>query len=182
MKYMTYLFTLTLFFAQANSWGKIQDFKIQNEHIKVEVPDPWTASVNTFDVPISMSSKMGTAGSRSVVQIVPLGKDDGSFKKLTADPEEYIRQKEAWLAEIDGKALSFDEFNEDKINGATIYSVGSTYQNDLGTFHDRSYYVVTKNKSIYYLKTFVPADLEKEHAKTVVEVVRSIASVEGGEK
>ena len=175
---IAFVFVVTLFFTQANSWGKLQEFKESKETYKVEVPDQWTAIEGLLDVPLSVVSKTGSEGNRAVVSVVPMYKDDGSFKKLDKNGDDYISQKEDWLDAIDGEALSWDDYHEQKIDGATVYSIGVTYKVDHGTFHDRTYFVLNKNKKLFYIKTMVPKDLEASQNKHVNEIVRSIASVE----
>ncbi|MBC7396161.1 MAG: hypothetical protein H7333_01865 [Bdellovibrionales bacterium] len=123
-------------------------------------------------------SPKGTSGNRTVIHVTPYGvtdKDD-LLKKIPKDPEEYVKQKEEWLENVDGESISYDSFHEESVNDSTIYSIGMSYSVDKGKFHQQTYYVSDKSKHIYFISALIPIEQDNETQNTVKAVARSIAS------
>ncbi len=176
------LFIALLFFSltsTAVSFAKTQDFTVEKDHFKVEVPDTWIVPKYSLGAPVALVSKMGKSDRRSVVQIVPYGikDDENKLKKFEKDPEDYVEQKENWLESVRAESLSYDDYAEEKINGNTLYSIGVTYHGLDGVFHERQYYISTASHKIFYVKTLIPDDLEKTDNQVSEKIVRSIASI-----
>ena len=143
------------------------------------VPEGWEALVDVYNTPLTLVSKKGSQDSRSVIQIIPYGvKDhDDSLVKFKKDPEEFYSQKESWLEMMDGESISYEPFEESLADGIAILSIGIKYKNDLGHFLDKSFYLSSKTKEIFFVKAIIPLDLEKEHSGELDRVVRSLATL-----
>jgi hypothetical protein len=166
--------------AETKTHSALKSFSVNGKTLSVKtwVPEKWEALVDVFNTPLALVSKKGTQDSRSVIQIVPYGvKDrDEVFLKFKKDPEEFFSQKEKWLETMDGEAISYEPFEETVRDGVAIYSVGIKYKNDLGHFLDKSYYLSSKNKEIFFVKAVIPLDFEKEHSDELDRVIRSLAT------
>ncbi len=172
------LVSMSLLCSGVSAHAKIQDFKVNDSEFKLDVPADWQNLKDFLGVPVTLMSPKGAAGNRTVVQVTPVGftdKDD-ILKKIPKDPEEYVKQKEDWLEEVDGESLSFDSFHEESVNGGTVYSIGMSYEVDGGKFHQQTFYVSDKNKKVYFISALTPLDQDDQNQNTVKAVARSIAS------
>ena len=156
----------------------IKEFKIDGDTVHTSVPEGWDAITGFLNVPIALVSKKGLQDQRSVIEIVPYGITDekNDLAKIQKDPEEFYAQKEEWLEGMNGESISYEPFEETKRDGATIYSVGIKYKNPMGEFLDKTYYVSTKSKQLYFIKSLVPLDMENEHNSVVSEVINTISA------
>jgi hypothetical protein len=156
----------------------MKDFKFDGDTIHTSVPAGWDAISGFLNVPVALVSPKGLQDQRSVIEIVPFGISDqkNDFAKIKKDPEEFYAQKEEWLEGMNGESISYEPFEETQKDGATITSVGIKYRTPMGEFLDKSYYVSTKSKQIYFIKTLVPLDLQNEHNTVVSEVVNTVSA------
>jgi hypothetical protein len=176
---LTLLLSLTVSFS-AYAAPQIKDFKVGDEKLKVTslVPDGWDAFTNYSNTPLALLSPQGLQSLSTVVQIVPFGVKDSNddLKEIQKDPDSYYSQKEEQAESLNGDILSYLPFEETKKDGATIYSIGVKYKNATGEFLDKTYYVSTKSKELFYIKTLIPLDLQNQHGEIVSQVVNTISS------
>jgi hypothetical protein len=167
--------------AETKSDLKQRTFAVNQKTVKFKglIPEGWEALVDVYNTPLTLVSKMGSQDSRSVIQIIPYGvKDhDDSLLKFKKDPEEFYSQKESWLEMMDGESISYEPFEESLADGMAIFSIGIKYKNDLGHFLDKSFYLSSKKKEIFFVKAIIPLDFEKEHSGELDRVVRSLATL-----
>ena len=159
--------------------AKIQEFKVKEGEFKLDLPPQWDHAEALLGIPVTLVSPLGAGGQRAVISITPYGvidKDD-VLKKIKKDPEEYVKQKEDWLENVDGESLSYDSFHEETENGSTIYSIGMSYKVEAGTYHEQTFFVSDKTKHIYFVTALVPQQLDAQTNTIVKAVTRSIASV-----
>jgi hypothetical protein len=156
----------------------VQDFNFDGDTIHTLVPQGWTAMNGALNIPVALVSEKGTQDQRAVIEITPYGKKDagGVFSKLKKDPENFYDQKEEWLSKTDGQSISYLPFNERKLDGSTIYSIGIKYKSAQGNFLDETYYISTKSKQLYSIKVLEPLDLVKTHDVAINEVINSVST------
>jgi hypothetical protein len=171
------LFLISFAFAD-NSSIQYKDFKVDAQTIHVSVPQGWEAMHDFLNVPISLVSEKGLQDQRAVIQIFPYGVKDenNTFTKVKKDPEEFFAQKEEWLGKIGGESISYLPFQETTHDGSTVYSIGIKYKSPAGEFLDETYYVSSKTKQLYFIKSVTPLDMLKEHQTQVSEVVNTLSS------
>jgi hypothetical protein len=172
------LFSIVSFTPVFAATNAVKDFKTSTDTIHTLVPEGWDAFQNYLQIPVAMVSKKGLQDQRAVIQITPVGiKDDkGEFAKIQKDPEQYYAQKEEMLDNSQGESIAYVPFQETKKDGATIYSIGVKYKNPMGEFLDKTYYISTRSKQIYFVKSLVPLDMQNESNAAVEDVVNSISA------
>ena len=172
------LLSVSFICAGSPALAKIQEFKLKDEAVKLDLPVDWQNLNDFLGVPLTLMSPKGTSGNRTVIHVTPYGvtdKDD-LLKKIPKDPEAYVKLKEDWLEELGGQSLSYDSFHEESTNGSTVYSIGMSYEVDGDKFHEQTFFVSDKNKRIYFISALSPLDQDNQTQNTVKAVARSIAS------
>ena len=146
--------------------------------VKTWLPKGWEPLIDVYNTPLALLSKKGAQDKRTVIQIVPYGIKDSedNLLKFKKDPEEFYAQKEDWLESMDGETISYEPFEEIIKDGTITYSIGIKYKNDLGRFLDKTYYLSSKSKGIFYVKAVIPLDFEEQHTSEVNRVISSIAN------
>jgi|GEM_PF-6223727 len=156
----------------------VREFAVNKKTMKLKalVPSGWEPVVDVMNTPLALLSKRGAQDLRSVIQIVPYGVTDSEdhFTKFRKDPEEYYAQKEEWLDQMNGEAISYEPFEEITQEGSTTYSIGIKYKNDLGQFLDRTFYISSKTKGLFFVKAVIPLDQEDDYSHEVNRVISSI--------
>jgi hypothetical protein len=155
-----------------------KDFTVEGNTVHTEIPAGWSAMQGMFNVPITFVSEKGLQEQRSVIEIIPYGEKDtnNELSKVKKDPAEYYAQKEAWLDSVKGESMRTLPLTETKKDGALIYSIGMKYKTPQGEFMDKTYYVSSKSKQLYFIKTMVPLDMLDAHQNIVSEVVNTISA------
>ena len=171
---------LSYFFITPSSFSAIKEFNVSNhtQKVKALVPTGWEPVIDVLNTPLALLSKKGLQDKRTVIQIVPYGvtdKDD-LLLKFKKDPEEFYSQKEKWLEGLDGESISYEPFEESIKDGTVTYSIGIKYKNPNGEFLDKTYYLSSKTKGIYYVKAVIPLDMEEEHIPEINRVISSITN------
>jgi hypothetical protein len=170
----------TAFSAVKSLTGKdmVEEFKVDSGRVKTLVPKGWEPVVGVLNTPLSLLSKKGSQGLRTVIQVVPFAlKDkDDDLLKFKKDPEEFYAQKEEYLEGLDGESISYEPYTETVKDGSTICSIGIKYKNSLGHFLDKTWYISSKTKELFFVKALIPLDLEEEHVDEVNRVIASITS------
>lgn len=158
--------------------GLVEEFQIESIKMKTLVPEDWAPVTGVLNTPLALLSKKGAQDVRTVIQIVPYGVKDtqGDFQKFKKDPDEFYSQKEEMLEGLDGESISYEPFTETVKDGATIQSIGIKYENLQGRFLDKTWYISSKSKDLFYVKAMIPLDLESEHVDEVNRVIASISS------
>jgi hypothetical protein len=176
---ISFAITAFIFLSNAHAFAAstIKEFKVGADTVHTLVPEGWDAMQNYLNIPVAMVSKKGLQDRRAVIQITPYGiKDDGQFAKAEKDPEEYYAQKEEMLESMGGESLTYEPFEETKKDGATVLSIGVKYKTPVGEFLDKTYYISTKSKQMYFVKSLVPLDMENEQNVAVNDVINSISA------
>ena len=163
-----------------SAFAAVKEFKVGDDKQKVTalVPEGWDAFVNYANTPLALISPKGLQQLSTVVQIVPFGVKDSieGLDDIEKDPESYYSQKEDQVDGLDGDIISYYPFEKTKKDGATIYSIGVSYKNAAGEFLDKTYYVRTQSKELFYIKTLVPMDLENKHGELVSQVINTVSA------
>jgi hypothetical protein len=179
---VTHFIAIPSFAAKELTTGKglVEEFKVEEgkQTVKTVVPKGWEPIVDYLNTPLVLVSKKGVQDLRTVIQVVPYGVKDpeDNLQKIKKDPDEFYSQKEEDLEASDGESISYEPFKEVVKDGMTICSIGIRYSDDHGEFLDRSYYISTKSKELFYVKALVPVDQEKEHIEEVDRTIASIAA------
>ena len=178
--YLFSLASLSFIFVLPEANAKIQEFKLKENSFSAELPAGWLHVEDALNVPLTLFSPMGSNEYRTVVQVTPANFTDKNdlMKKVPKDSEEYVRQKEDWLENVDGQSISYDSYHEEMIaGGGSVFSIGVTYSIPAGKFHQQTFYVSDKNKRLYFITSLTPLDLDEKNQVALQSITRSIASV-----
>jgi hypothetical protein len=156
----------------------IEEFQVETGKVKTLVPKGWEPVVGVLNTPLAILSKKGNQDLRTVIQVAPFGlKDkDDDLMKIKKDPEDFYSQKEEYLEGLDGESISYEPYTETVKDGATICSIGIKYKHAAGRFLDKTWYISSKTKELFFVKAVIPLDLEEEHVADVNRVIASISS------
>jgi hypothetical protein len=154
----------------------VAEFQLESGRMKTLVPYGWEPVIGVLNTPLALLSKKGAQDLRAVIQIVPYGVKDmnDDLAKIKKDPDEFYDQKEDWLEGMDGESISYEPYSESVKDGTTVCSIGIKYKHANGHFLDKTWYVSSKSKELFYVKALIPLDQEAEH---LVQANRVIASI-----
>ena len=155
-----------------------KDFKFEGNTIHAFVPTGWSALTGVINIPLTFLTEKGNQDTRGAISVIPFDEtsEKDGFANLKKDPENYYDQKEKTLHASGGESISYIPFQEQKNDGAKIYSIGIRYHLGEADILDKTYYITSKNNHAFMVKVLMPFDLEKENEVAINKEVETISA------
>ena len=155
-----------------------QNYELQNQKFSVDLQDGWKGVENIAGNPLVIfGPENKESGNRTVMLFTPTGVEDSKnfFSGAKGNSEKYKDGREDWLKENEGKALSYDPYQEEKWTGVEkAHFFGFHYELDTGNFYERSVYLLCGGNKIFHVKSLVAAEDETKHNAIVDQTIKSL--------
>lgn len=174
MRAILFVLVLTTCINQS-AFASPQKFKVGDDEFTIDVPKGWQVQRDFF-FPVGLVSPDNKEDQRTVIGITPAGAadDQGVFENANKDLKPFIEGREEWLANNDGKSISYDPYEKMKWKGIeAAHVLGYRYELPSGKFYSRSFYILCNGARFIHFKTLVHEKLENEHNALFDRTIKS---------